>query len=519
MPISSGIGGKLGRPGTKGAPGAGVSSGEGSARDLRLAMGSLLNLPPFLVVLVLYALLLMGLGIWLSRRIRHSHDFFVADRRLGPGLLFSTLLAANIGAGSTVGAAGLGYSLGLSGWWWVGSAGLGSLILAFTVGPRIRDLAARHDFLTVGDFLEYRYGRQVRALVSLLLWAGTLFILAGQLIAFARILEVVAGTSKTVGCLLGGIVVVVYFSLGGLKGSAWINLVQLLVKAGGFLLAVPLTLAAVGGWSGLKETILAGRPQGLEYFSLVGIGSYQILSYLVLLAPSFIVSPGLLQKIYGARDARTVRLGVGTNAVVLLAFSFLPVLLGMAAAAASPGRMHPDLALPYVMTELVPFWLGALLLAAVFSAEVSSADAILFMLSTSLSRDLYQTFLHPGVSDRQLLRISRGISFLSGTLGVGVAILVPSVIDALSIFYSLLSVALFVPLILGLYRSRPGVRACQTAIGVSVPAALLVELLTGGRGVWILSSTAFGILVSLAVMLGADRLPSRGALAGKRKSG
>ena len=63
-----------------------------------------------LVVLLSYALALMALGLWIGRRVRGAGDFFVAGRRLGPGLLFSTMLAANIGAGSTVGAAGLGYS-------------------------------------------------------------------------------------------------------------------------------------------------------------------------------------------------------------------------------------------------------------------------------------------------------------------------------------------------------------------------------------------------------------------------
>ena len=58
-----------------------------------------------LVVLLSYALALMALGLWIGRRVRGASDFFVAGRRLGPGLLFSTMLAANIGAGSTVGAA------------------------------------------------------------------------------------------------------------------------------------------------------------------------------------------------------------------------------------------------------------------------------------------------------------------------------------------------------------------------------------------------------------------------------
>ena len=136
-----------------------------------------------LVLLILYSVAQIALGIWIGRRVSTSSDFFVAGRRLGPWLIFATVLAANIGAGSTVGAAGLGYRDGLSAWWWVGSAGIGSLVLAFWVGPRIRRLAAEHDLRTVGDFLEWRYSPTVRVTIAALLWLNTLTILAGQLIA------------------------------------------------------------------------------------------------------------------------------------------------------------------------------------------------------------------------------------------------------------------------------------------------------------------------------------------------
>src|SRR2546430_5918006 len=99
----------------------------------------------------------MALGLWIGRRVRGAADFFVAGRRLGPGLIFSTMLAANIGGGSTVGATGLGYRDGLSAWWWVGSAAVGSLVLAPWIGPRIRRIAAAHDLRTGGDFLGLWY--------------------------------------------------------------------------------------------------------------------------------------------------------------------------------------------------------------------------------------------------------------------------------------------------------------------------------------------------------------------------
>src|SRR5438105_7375994 len=134
-----------------------------------------------LTVLVVYSLILMALGLWIGRRVRGAGDFFVAGRRLGPGLVFATMLAANIGAGSTVGATALGYTYGVSAVWWVGSAAIGSLVLATWIGPAMRREAATHQLRTVGDYLEHRYNASVRTFAAAVLWVGSLFILAGQL--------------------------------------------------------------------------------------------------------------------------------------------------------------------------------------------------------------------------------------------------------------------------------------------------------------------------------------------------
>src|ERR1043166_4794947 len=100
-----------------------------------------------LTLIVLYSLGIIGLGLWTARLVRSSSAFFVANRSLGPGLIFVTMIAANIGAGSTVGAAGLAYRDGISAWWWVGSAGLGSIAFAFVVAPRLWRLGEEDGFL------------------------------------------------------------------------------------------------------------------------------------------------------------------------------------------------------------------------------------------------------------------------------------------------------------------------------------------------------------------------------------
>ena len=432
-----------------------------------------------LTALIVYSILFISVGIVISRRVRKADDFLVAGRKLGPGLITATFLAANIGAGSTVGATGLGYAFGLSAWWWVGSAAIGSFILANTVGPKIWTLAARNGWRTVGDFLDYRYNRSVRGTIAILLWIGTLMILAGQLIAISQILEVVADVPKWEGCVVGGVVVTAYFAAGGLLSSAWVNLIQLTVKLAGFALALPFGLAAIGGWHALQP-VMQSSP---------GLGASGILSYVAILVPSFIISPGLIQKLYGARNEQAVRVGIRWNALGLALFAFAPAILGLIARSQYPDLANRELALPMVMTKLMPPWLGLLTLAAVFSAEISASDAILFMLSSSLSVDLYKTFLRPSASDRDLLRAGRIAAVAGAGGGILLAIALPSIIAALQIFYTLMAVALSAPLIVGLYSRRPTAARALVAIVFSVGITAFTQ------------SSVIGILSAFVIMV------------------
>lgn len=452
--------------------------------------------------LAAYLVGLIALGLWIGRKVDSSGTFFVAGRQLGPVLIFATVLAANIGAGSTVGAAGLGYRDGLAAWWWVGSAGLGTLVLAFWVGPRIWRLAKEHDLHTMGDYLELRYGREVRATIAVLLWLGTLAILAGQLIALAWILEVVAGVPKAAGCLIGGVVMTIYFASGGLLTSAWVNLVQLVVLLAGLTLALPWALSSAGGWEAAK----AGLPEGHLGFWHGGASGWH---YVVLLVPAFIISPGLVQKAYGARDERAIRLGLGASGLALMAFAAVPPILGMLARAAGPALDNREMALPWLLAEVLPPAVGGLALAAVLSAELSSADAILFMLSTSLSKDLYKRFYRPGATDAEVLRVSRWAAVAGGSLGVALAIVLPSVIGSLSVFYSLLSVSLFVPVVAGLYTRRAGTAEALAAIGAGVTALVAARLAPPIGGIW--TPNTLGLIASAVAFLGALAVVSRRA--------
>jgi SSS family solute:Na+ symporter len=445
------------------------------------------------IILLAYSIALMAFGLWMGRRVRGASDFFVAGRRLGPGLIFSTMLAANIGAGSTVGATSRGYVGGIAAWWWVGSAAIGSLVLALWIGPSMRRLAAARGLRTVGDYLEYRYSRSVRAIIAGLLWIGSLFILSSQLTAIGWILNVVAGLPRPVGCLLGGGAITVYFAAGGLLTAARVNVVQLTVKLLGFAIALPLALSMAGGWSAIRA-VRADDPSYWTFWRADTPG----LMYLALLVPAFIVSPGLLQKIFGARDDRAVRIGVGMNALGLFLYAGVPAVLGIIARLRFPQLADPNLALPMVLTFGVPPLVGALGLAAVFSAEISAADAVLFMLTTSLSQDLYKRFVNPSADDQRVLLVARGTTFVSGIFGVALAIGLADVIESLTIFYTLLGVSLFVPIVAGLYVPRTTSAAAIASIVAGVGGMMAVHTMTGGLGWGMMTPALGGLLAAIA---------------------
>ena len=143
----------------------------------------------YLMVIALYAVLLIAVGVIISRKVKGADDFFVGGRKMAPFLLFITLVAPNIGAGSTVGVAGMGFTSGISAAWWIIASAVGTFILAFVIGPKIWEIAKNHGFYTLGDYLEYRYNRYFRGLISLMMAIGTLAIFAGQLMGIAWILS------------------------------------------------------------------------------------------------------------------------------------------------------------------------------------------------------------------------------------------------------------------------------------------------------------------------------------------
>jgi SSS family solute:Na+ symporter len=369
------------------------------------------------------------------------------------------------------------------------------------VAPKLWRLAKAHDFFTTGDYLEFRYGAKVRGVAAVIICVGSLAILAGQLIAGAAILNVITGMPRWAGALTGAAVMTIYFTAGGLLGSAWVNSIQLVVMLAGFAIALPVLVAGAGGLEAMISPLAPAWFGDFTYSTGPGSGW----TYFYLTFPAFIVSPGLIQKSYGARNERALTRGVLLNAGALLLFALVPTVIGMTARVTNPGIADQDAVLPTVFVQQLPLWLSALALSAVFSTEVDTCDAILFMLSTSMSQDIYKRHVNPAASDAQLLKVARASAVVGGTLGVVLSIYFTTVTQAVGMFYSVLAVTLFVPLLVGLYSRRGGSVEALAAVAAGIFTMLTVRFMLAGR-YWWLDPTLFGILAAagayFAVMAG-----------------
>jgi SSS family solute:Na+ symporter len=347
----------------------------------------------------------------------------------------------------------------------------------------------------------------VRGLLASLIWLGTLAILAGQLIAGAAVLSAVADIPRPIGAAIGGLAMTVYFTAGGLLSSAWVNAVQLTVLLTGLIVAVPLAVGAAGGLEAIMAT--PGVPDTF-WDPLHSTGPGSGYAFLALLGPAFVISPGLVQKAYGGASAQAVKMGIGAAGVAQMLFAFVPLILGLAARHLHPDLANRDMVLPVLLVESLPWLIGTLALAAVFSAEVSTCDAILFMLSTSLSQDLYKRFINREASDAQVLKVARGAALFGGLAGVLLAVQLPNVIAALSIFYALLGVSLFVPIVAGLYVKRAGSPEALASVAAGMTTLLYLNSQPWAmRSIWFNPSLAGLVAAAVAFfVVAAVRRPS-----------
>ncbi|BAS07545.1 sodium-coupled monocarboxylate transporter 2 [Arthrobacter sp. Hiyo4] len=202
------------------------------------------------------------------------------------------MAAVVLGGASTVGGVGLGYKFGISGMWLVVAIGAGVLLLSLLFAGTIQRLK----IYTVSQMLSLRYGQRATQTSGIVMLAYTLMLCATSTGAYATIFVVLFGWERWLAIAVGGAIVLVYSTIGGMWSITLADQVQFIIKTVGiFALMLPFTLNAAGGFDGIRARVDA------SFFQLDGIGLQTIITYFVVYTLGLLIGQDIWQRVFTAK--------------------------------------------------------------------------------------------------------------------------------------------------------------------------------------------------------------------------
>jgi len=337
-------------------------------------------LTALLAGILAYVACQLAVGVFASRRIKSDEDFFVAGRRLGPGLAAISVFATWFGAETCVGAAGGVHAEGLS-LLTVEPFGYGLCLLA--TGLVIAAPLWRRGVITLADFFRARFGGGAERVAAVALLPSSVFWAAAQVRAFAEVLVASGdGLSLAAALALAAGIAVLYTALGGLLADVWTDSFQAGVLTLGLLLVLGAVVVELGGLSAAAERLAAAPvdlslPEGTGWLDVAEAWLIPILGSLT--------AQEVLARSFAARSAGVARAaGIG-GGLLYLAIGAVPVLIGLLAPAAAEATGDSFLAAT-AQRCLSPL-LYVLFAGALVSAILSTVDSALLVASSLLTRN------------------------------------------------------------------------------------------------------------------------------------
>ena len=470
-----------------------------------------------ILAIVVYFVVLIWIGMSVARKERgsgESESFLAADRSMNLVQTTASTAATDLGGGFSIAMGGLGFTLGISGSWLIAISGLSVVMVSFLMVPKVKRWADRVKGLTTGDLFEARFDRRTGLLAAIVIGIAWFTFVGGQIIAGAKLMQATLGMGLTLAVVLSGAIILAYTALGGLKAVIYTDVFQMVVLMVGIVfLAVPIGLWQVGGWQGLVAHFSANA----ETASLVdwgAVGWKQILGWFSGIFPVWFISIAAMQRIIAARDEKTARRAFLLTGVPIEwpLFAIGSTLIGMIARMLMPDIADAELATPMVIMQLLPVGITGFVIAAYIAAVMSTADSVLMGPVAIFTNDIYRKHLRPDASEASLVRVARIATLVFGTLGIGMAYLVPNVLDLILYAYTFGAAGLFFPMLALLFWPRATAAGAFWSILSAGSAAVAWSLLGDPWGIaaswmgWLIGLPVL-VIVSLATMHGADERP------------
>jgi len=445
-----------------------------------------------LFFIVLYLMVTLLIGWWASRRVKTTHDFVVAGRKLPMLIAGTALFATWFGSETIMGASSEFISHGLIG---VVEDPLGAALCLLLIGLFYARPLYRLNILTFNDFYRDRFGREAELISSVFNVLSYFGWIAAQMVALAILLEVIADIPRFAGVIIVSLVVMFYTYIGGMWAVSIADVMQTIVIILGLAILGYVVVVEAGG----VGRLIKSTPPG--FFNIAPKGDfYSIVHYVaawITIGLGSIPQQDIFQRVNSARSERAAVHASYFSGLLYVSIAFIPLGIGLGAKLLYPELLEGDtqMVIPMMVLEHGNLFTQVLLLGALLSAILSTSSGAILAPATILGENIIRPLI-PGLQDAQMLRIMRYAVVLITLISAGLAISSNNIYDLVAQASSLSLVSLFVPLTAGLYLKS-----------ANNSGALWSMIL--GMGVWIyfeifpveIPSLILGLLASMLGML------------------
>jgi SSS family solute:Na+ symporter len=459
-----------------------------------------------MIVGVMSVTLLIALTALISGwRVRSTGDFTVAGRRAGWPVVSGIIVGALVGGSSTVGTAQAAFVYGLPAWWFTLGAGIGCIVLATLFAKPMRSSGVE----TLPQYLVCTFGTPIRPLVAVSDSIGIFLTIPGQAASAITLLTVLLHWPAGPVFVLVSLLVIAYVFIGGAISAGVAGFAKLLISFTALLVFGVMALAIGGGFSAFYAALPA------KYFDLFGNGFWKDAGNGLGIVFGILTTQVYVQAVLSGRDVRQSRIGTIIAGIGTTVFGLGGVAVGMFMRIHEP-NIAPEQALPLFAAHYFSPVLSGIMLGAILITVITCAGGLALGIATMITRDLYQPYFRPQLSDREGIMVARTAIVVMVVLGVLIG---GSDVLKLIISYSFLAFAfradsMLIPVIVAAIGPRvplntagAGVGALAGGMVTNIVWNLLVS--PGGAAVFIgLAGSAIGLLLGHAASLsmGAKRI-------------
>lgn len=377
-----------------------------------------------------YFLFVFLLGIYSWFKIKTPSDYYVAGKKARLIPVSGSLLATILGGSAILGTIELSRSIGWAALWFLFCAAFGLFLLA-----PLAKLVSRYGKFTLPGLLGHFFGERARIISSLVIPLAWLGIVGAQIIAAAKILAGLEIISYSAAAVFAGAVFILYTLFGGQVSILKTDTLQSVLIITG--LAALVIFAAQTPAAALLPELNAGALFN-ESFS-----GFDLLILVLTYSVTFVVGPDIYSRVFCAKDEKTA-----TRSILIVAVMLIPVSFGLAFLGIYSGQTGSSEIMTFAR-HLLPGWFYGLFIAALLSAVMSSADTTLLTSSLILTE-----LFHSDMEDKKAFRLTRILIVVMGSLSIGIALFVTSILQSLLLALTFFSGAFVIPMLAGLLRKK-----------------------------------------------------------------